>query len=138
MLFVANRRHHDQIARASRRDVQQSNRLLLVALMLSRLILLQLARRASREFHRRQLRRRLDIARRVLARFVAGDIGQDDDRKLEALRAMHRHDPDALGPFLDDRRLAGLVAFGARFELVDERRETTWSRRALRSAAPGP
>ncbi len=34
---------------------------------------------------------------------------------------MHRHDAHALGAFLDNRRLARLVALGARFKLIDER-----------------
>src|ERR1700720_2412299 len=89
--------------------------------MLFCLMLLKFARRASREFHGGQLRRGLDISRRVGASLVARDIGQYDDRELKALRTMDRHDAHALGPFLDDRRLARLVTLGARFELVDER-----------------
>src|SRR5260370_16577439 len=83
-------------------------------------MILQFARCASTKFHRGDFARRLDISRRLRAGFVASRIGEDDDRELEALGAMHRHDAHTLGALLDDWRLARLVALGARFEFIDE------------------
>jgi len=54
-LFVTNRRHDEQVTRASRRHVQQANRFFDIAVMLFHLMLLEFARCASRELHRRQL-----------------------------------------------------------------------------------
>ncbi len=50
----------------------------------------------------------------------AGRVRQDHDRKLEPLGFVDGHHPDALGPFLDDRRLSRLAVIGIRVDLLDE------------------
>src|SRR5439155_22402077 len=65
----------------------------------------------------------IDVTRWPLLRERGRRIAQDHDRKLEALRRMHRHDAHALGAFLDDRRVRLSTAPRVVLELVDERAE---------------
>jgi hypothetical protein len=53
----------------------------------------------------------IDVPARVVVRCTTGGIRQDDDRKLQALRLMHGHQPHALGSFFDDRRFIRLAVF---------------------------
>ena len=62
--------------------------------------------------------------------FIAGDIGENHDRKFETLGAMHGHDSHALGAFLDHRRFAGLLALGPLLEVLDEAAHRSRRRRA--------
>jgi hypothetical protein len=57
---------------------------------------------------------------RGVAPRTAGGIGKYDDRKLEALRFVKRHQAHALGSFLDDGRFIRLAAFGIHVQFVDE------------------
>ena len=62
----------------------------------------------------------IDEAARLRRGLMAGNVGENDDGKFEALGAMNRHDTHAFGALLDHRRLAGLFALGALLEVLDK------------------
>ena len=51
---------------------------------------------------------------------VRGQVGQDHDRKFQALGAMHRHQAHAVGIFFEHRRFGRFFFLGLRGQLLDE------------------
>ena len=97
-------------------------------------MLVQLRRRAPRELLDTEPAIRIDPPSRLPRRFVAREIREDDDRELEPLGAVDRHHAHALGPLLDDRRVARLAVLGLLGEPLDEGAE---GRHAGALGAPG-
>ena len=117
---VPDRGHHQEVARARRRHVEDAGRLLAVAGELVRGVLEELRGRAAGEPHGAEPALGVDPARRLGVRLVGREVGQDHDRELEALGAVHGHDAHALGPLLDDRGVARLAALRLYHKAVDE------------------
>ena len=51
------------------------------------------------------------------------DVRQNHDGKFQALRLVHRHEPDAVAAFLEDRRLGRLRAIDRLAQFFDESTE---------------
>src|SRR5208282_4062105 len=85
--FIANRGHHEQIARASGRYVEHANRFLTLAATLIFGVVEKLPRRITGEALRAKLFCGIRVTR-WLASFSASQVGEDDDRKFQPLRAM--------------------------------------------------
>ena len=83
--------------------------------------------------HGAQALLRIEIARRVLQAQLAGDVGEHDDRELEALRLVDGHQPHAFAALFEDRRLR---RFGAARGVVQRVDETAKRQAAFGLVAP--
>ena len=121
--LIFDRRNHQQVAGSRRRHVGHAHAFRPVPCPLLFLVLQQLPGRAADQAHRAQGLLGVNIQVRLTRRQVTGDVRQDHDGKLQPLGAMHGHDADALGPFLEHRRLPGFVPLRLDCKLLDETAE---------------
>jgi hypothetical protein len=109
-----------KIAGPSGGDVGDPDRLVLLSLLFFGGGLKKLDRCRATEGLEPNSANNVDVPARVVARRTTGGIRQDDDRKLQALRLMHGHQPHALGSFFDDRRFIRLAVLAIQIQFVDK------------------
>ena len=121
-LRIADRRHDQQVAGASRRHVGDPHAFRFLSPVLDLLRVEQLLGRETEKPHRAQA-----VLRPHGPFGAAGEagrhVGEDDDRELEPLRGVDRHDPYALRVLLDHRRLGAGRAFRLLVQLLNEAAE---------------
>ncbi len=133
-IFFPDGGDHEEIARAGCRDVGHAGGLFLVGLLLGRRGVQQFPRRAPEQTLRAQaaigIREAVSALRPGQLR---GEIGQDDDRKLQPLGLVDGHQFDAAAFLLDHRRFAGVAGFVLALEVIDEGAEGGGRAAQLRS-----
>ena len=117
---ITDRRHHQQIACARSRHVGQPHTLLAIALDFLRLVIEQIERRPAGEPEGAQAARRIDETTGRRPMEPRGRIAEDDDRKLQPLGPVHRHDPHAVAPLLQNRRFTRLPFRRLVAQMLDE------------------
>jgi hypothetical protein len=66
---------------------------------------------------------RIDQAVRAIAPQLRRHVGEDHDRKLEALGLVHRHQPHAVAALFENRRFGRLAAIRLLAQFFDEASE---------------
>jgi hypothetical protein len=117
--FIANRGDHQQIAGTSRRHVGEPHPFGLVAHHLLGFVLVQFVRRPAANLDGAQSGGRIEVPARVVARQLAGEIGENHDRKFESFRLVHRHQAHTVAALFENRRFGALGVRGGP-EFVDE------------------
>ena len=117
---VAHRRHHQQVARAGRGHVGQTDPLLPVPIDLLLLVVQQVEGRPAGEPHGAQTARRVDEAAGGRPAESGGRVAEDHHREFESLGPVHGHDPHAVAALFEDRRLARLTFLRFAAQLLDE------------------
>ena len=120
MTLVTHRRHDEEVAGPRGGDVEDARRLLALARHLLGRVRDQLGWQAAGELQGTELPLGVHPARGLRCRRVGGEITEHDHRELESLRAVDRHDADALRPFLDDGGIARLAVGCLLGEVLDE------------------
>ena len=120
---VADRWRDQQIARARRGDVRDANALGLVARHFARFVRRQLDWRPSAEAQIADVVRTIDQTIGALAAQFRRHVGENDDREFQSFRLVHRHQPNAVAPLFENRRLGRLAAVCLIAELLDEAAE---------------